>query len=385
MIEFSVRTGRTGAGTARARRTSAHPAAGETRAARDARGISLNISDGPRNPQSSPGDVCPAGEEARAGAGAGVQDRAELSMPFATHQSARSLRVPKPVQLPDKLPPGAVKLRGQMAGLKNLFAPEVEAGLFTLPVAKKRRFEAIQLLEKSYLVREKAIEEGHLRQLIVPHLPNGAKRAASGGGGGGGGGGGITTIRLCSSLVVWRDQSHVHGDKFLVTTDDKGAQQCEALGYTRVHVDLYHPVDVSPEPAAARARAPVRVSNAPLRVGKMHHDAGAAFVAMVENEWKDASGATCDALYRWTDRDRVDAWQGLPRARIFSPSSAPRCASTGRSCIAHANPRTAVGLRQRLRGTPSCPRAEGSWKERRRAGRWRGQRGCLHMTWCART
>ena len=73
------------------------------------------------------------------------------------------------------------------------------------------------------------------------------------------------------------------------------------------------------------------------------------------------------------------------RGGIFSPSSAPRCASTGRSCIARATPCTAAGLRQRSRGTPSCPRAEGTWKGRRRSGRWRGQRSRLRMTWCART
>jgi hypothetical protein len=273
------------------RRTSARPAAaaGATREA-----SAPPISDGPPNPGSSPGEVCAAGEEARVGAGAGVQGRTELCMPFATRQSARSLRVPRPVELPA-----------------------------ALPVAKKRRFEAAQLLDKSYLVREMAIEKAPLRQLLVPHLPNGQKRAASGSGGDGGG---VTTIRLSSSVAMWRDQSDVQGDKFLMTTTEKGAKQCAALGYRRVHFELYHLVDVFEEPAAARARVPVRVSKAPLRIGTMHHDGGAAFVAMVEKELKDANGATCDALYRLSDRDCADAWQGLDSAKnLQSKFSAALC------------------------------------------------------------
>jgi hypothetical protein len=303
------------------RRTSARPAAaaGATREA-----SAPPISDGPPNPGSSPGEVCAAGEEARVGAGAGVQGRTELCMPFATRQSARSLRVPRPVELPAALPAGAVKLKARMAELKKqLFAPELEAGVFALPVAKKRRFEAAQLLDKSYLVREMAIEKAPLRQLLVPHLPNGQKRAASGSGGDGGG---VTTIRLSSSVAMWRDQSDVQGDKFLMTTTEKGAKQCAALGYRRVHFELYHLVDVFEEPAAARARVPVRVSKAPLRIGTMHHDGGAAFVAMVEKELKDANGATCDALYRLSDRDCADAWQGLDSAKnLQSKFSAALC------------------------------------------------------------
>ena len=83
---------------------------------------------------------------------------------------------------------------------------------------------------------------------------------------------------------------------------------------------------MSPEPAAARALAPARVSKAPLRVGAMHVDGGAAFVAMVKKEWKDHNGDTCDALYRWSDRDRLDAWAGLDGAKnLQSKFSAALC------------------------------------------------------------
>ena len=49
---------------------------------------------------------------------------------------------------------------------------------------------------------------------------------------------------------------------------------------------------------------------------------------MVENEFKDAIGATCDALYRWSESDRENAWQGLDaraRRHLQSKFSAALC------------------------------------------------------------
>ena len=303
LLDFAQPGSQTRARTGAAGSSRREDLGGEASAPAESASPSNHVSGDPRSAPMPGAD--PGTEADRAQAG-----RALLCMPFATNQSARSLHTARIVDLADQLPEGAKKVKERLEGMSKLWQKEIEEGLFKPHLKKQRRFEATALMKAAHEAENELITKKGLRQLRQPHLPELGTRAAPANGGSGGAG---TFVRLCPSMVLWREDT-VAGAAYHLTDSKKAEEQAAGRGYVRCAVRYLPEVTVpAPAPVTAPAQGEVRIPATFSMPTELYEEEGKGFISKVEDGWEETMGdekVVFDGLWMWTPGERSRAWKG---------------------------------------------------------------------------